>query len=86
MAGMRTKPNLACTHGVWPCCPVSVSVYVCVCVCLAKGSLHLNIYQGQRLPKGESYVVFTGRLPNERMKTTLHSLASYCHSAPEQGT
>ncbi len=63
MADMRTEPNLARTHGVWPRCPECVCV--CVFVCVAEGSLHLNIYQGQWLPKGESCVVFTGRLPDE---------------------
>lgn len=30
MADMRMEPNLAHTHGVWPCCPDCVCVYMCV--------------------------------------------------------
>lgn len=69
--------HMVCGHAA-PC--------MCVYVCVADSSLHLNIYQGQSLPKGESCAVFTGRLPNEWMKTTLHYLASYCRRALEQGT
>lgn len=59
MADMRTAPNLARTHGVWPCCPESKCVsHVCVCVCVAPGGPGLNIYEEQQLPKGESGVFF----------------------------
>lgn len=63
MADMRTAPNLARTHGVWPCCPESKCV--CVYACVASGGPRLNIYEEQQLPKGESGVFFsTGRLLN----------------------
>lgn len=59
--------------GLYTWCVAVLPCVFCVCACVfsAEGNLHLNIYQGQRLPKGESCVVFTGRLPNEWMKTTL---------------
>lgn len=53
MADMKTEPNVAHTHGVWPC-----AVALRSCVCVADGCSCLNIYQEQRLPKGESRAVF----------------------------
>lgn len=74
--------HMVCGHAAWLC--LFVCVCVCVCSAAANGSLHLNIYEGQWLPRGESCVVFTGRMPSGWMKTTLHYV--YCHHALEQST